>query len=807
MSSAFTISFAKQCIVVTGGNRGIGYAFTRAIARAGGNVAVIYRSSKDAEEVASKVGREFGVNSKAYKCDVSETELVNKTFLQINDEMGPITGLIANAGVSAPKPAIDLSYEDFRKVYDVNVFGVFNTARAAAKLWIEKSHKTGSIVITSSMSSQIINQSALNQPLTQVFYNSSKAAVSNLTKGLAAEWASHGIRVNAISPGYVKTDQTEYMEQSVRDFQASALPLRRFAEPHEMTGQALLLLSEHASYMTGGEYFVDGGQLICQVGQLPSLFGQNIRSRSPITRSMAVADLRTEGPRHFPVISEIQMWDPFERNHASSMHSPLLLSHNRIGKKHRVLDALLENSTSIAMSLTRAGVTESDQAPAVYRLPTELLIDIFSRCTECYTFLPMDRPDMRQDAKVALSHVCSRWRNIILSMEDLWTDFYISEPKTRTPLKWLLDRDQPLSLSAPLQLWLGCSGTKPLCLSLSNLSQATMSNITPHARRCRALGLLFDGDTGDDMLALFSEPLSNLEEIRFEAVDDDYVPRYGIIPTLLKPAHWSNLSKLIWSCHSMPFLLADVSMPNLTYASIDAPLPVHQCASFLSRCPSLNAVYINGLTFSHEARMITHTRIESLHIECDDDPCCFLRYFTLPSLKDLHLSSRGMAAARSYSSLAELVARSKCDLEAFHATEQNKPRDHFAGYITLPCLQDITSLSLTSRAGLADETLMLVRYPAYGRSLGYLPRLTTLRLSACATTDGLLAEVVLSRFEPHDPRDAPERLANLGAGYASWSPPRSARGSEDQETTMAHETDNMALALFAKMGLRVRYIQ
>ncbi|KAF9461805.1 NADP-dependent mannitol dehydrogenase [Collybia nuda] len=258
----FSINFAKKCIVVTGGNRGIGYAYTRAMAQAGANVAVIYRSSKDAEQVAEKVSKEFGIKAKAYKCDVSDTELVNKTMQQINNEMGPITGLIANAGVSVPKPALELTYEDFKTVYDVNVFGVFNTARAVAKLWLEKKHKGGSIVITSSMSSQIINQSAMNESLAQVFYNSSKAAVSNLTKGLAAEWATHGIRVNAVSPGYVNTDQTSHMDKKVRDYQAKAIPLQRFAEPHEMTGQALLLLSDHASYMTGGEYFVDGGQLI-----------------------------------------------------------------------------------------------------------------------------------------------------------------------------------------------------------------------------------------------------------------------------------------------------------------------------------------------------------------------------------------------------------------------------------------------------------------------------------------------------------------------------------------------------------------
>ncbi|KAF8333335.1 NADP-dependent mannitol dehydrogenase MtDH [Amanita rubescens] len=253
----FSVDFAKKCVVVTGGNRGIGYAFSCACARAGANVAVIYRASKDAEEVTRKLGERFGVKTKAYKCDVSNTELIDKTMQDIDRELGPITGLIANAGVSVVKPAFELTKSDFEMIYDVNVFGVFNTSRAIAKLWVERNQK-GSIVITSSMSSALINQKAQNEPLTQIFYNSSKAAVSNMVKGLAAEWAKCGIRVNAISPGYVKTDQTSHMDPKIRDYQAKSLPLGRFAEPDEMTGQAMLLLSDHASYMTGGEYFVDG---------------------------------------------------------------------------------------------------------------------------------------------------------------------------------------------------------------------------------------------------------------------------------------------------------------------------------------------------------------------------------------------------------------------------------------------------------------------------------------------------------------------------------------------------------------------
>jgi len=253
---------AGKCIIVTGGNRGIGRAISEACAQAGARVAVIYRGSKDAAEVAETIGKDNGVKCKAYQCDVSDADLVTKTFKQINDEMGPVTGLVANAGVSVVKPALELTKDDFEKVFTVNVFGVFNAARAAAKLWVDDKHKGGSIVITSSMSSRIINTVGPGKPLTQVFYNSSKAAVSNLTKGLAAEWAQHGIRVNALSPGYVETDQTSGMDESIKNNQASGLPLGRFSKPHEMAPQVLLLLSEHASYMTGQEYFVDGGQLV-----------------------------------------------------------------------------------------------------------------------------------------------------------------------------------------------------------------------------------------------------------------------------------------------------------------------------------------------------------------------------------------------------------------------------------------------------------------------------------------------------------------------------------------------------------------
>ncbi|GJJ16007.1 hypothetical protein Clacol_010286 [Clathrus columnatus] len=229
----FTIDYANK----TGGNRGIGLAISRAIAAAGGNVAIIYRSSPTAPEAAEKLSKEFGVTAKAYQADVSDLKQVREAFAQVvKDFGGLIHGIVANAGVAIVKPALDI---DGREEFDymskscgtdnTNVLGVFNIAQTAAKHWIAKGFKEGSIVVVSSMSSQIYNMAGgICQPLTHVFYNSSKAAVSSLGKALAAEWAPrHGIRVNILSPGYVTTEQSGVHPQAVREFQASSVPLGR----------------------------------------------------------------------------------------------------------------------------------------------------------------------------------------------------------------------------------------------------------------------------------------------------------------------------------------------------------------------------------------------------------------------------------------------------------------------------------------------------------------------------------------------------------------------------------------------------
>lgn len=127
---------------------------------------------------------------------------------------------------------------------------------SSCSLWTKRK-QPGSIVIVSSMSSQIVNS-----PLTQCFYNSSKGAVSNLGRCLAAEWAPHQIRVNMLSPGFINTDQTSHMPAELREGQAKTVPLGRFSQPFEQASQVVLFLSDKTSYQTGSEAFVDGGYLI-----------------------------------------------------------------------------------------------------------------------------------------------------------------------------------------------------------------------------------------------------------------------------------------------------------------------------------------------------------------------------------------------------------------------------------------------------------------------------------------------------------------------------------------------------------------
>jgi sorbose reductase len=209
----------------------------------------LIKQAKDAGLPAPKVH--------GYECDTSSEEGVKSTWDRIVKEFGKVDILVTNAGITGGAPAEDYDYAAFKKMIDVNLQGTFLFAREAGKWWIENK-VDGRILIVSSMSGSIVNR-----PQKQSAYNASKAASTHLMKSLASEWAPYGIRVNALSPGYIQTEANEgdemkkLSEQWVKD-----IPMARIAKPEEFRGAAVWLVSDASSYVTGSEILVDGGYTI-----------------------------------------------------------------------------------------------------------------------------------------------------------------------------------------------------------------------------------------------------------------------------------------------------------------------------------------------------------------------------------------------------------------------------------------------------------------------------------------------------------------------------------------------------------------
>lgn len=215
--------------VVTGGSRGIGAALVVALREAGAEVVIASRSE--------------GVVT-----DVTDVESVRAMAA----EVGRIDILVNNAGVCFHRPALEVPDEEWKTVFDVNVDGVWNCSRVVAEGMIERGG--GVIVNIGSISAMIVNR-----PQWQPAYNASKAAVHQLTKSLAAEWAPHGIRVNALAPGYVKTEMAPVDDPRFKPLWVDDPPMGRYALPEEIGPSVVYLASDASSFMTGSVLVVDGG--------------------------------------------------------------------------------------------------------------------------------------------------------------------------------------------------------------------------------------------------------------------------------------------------------------------------------------------------------------------------------------------------------------------------------------------------------------------------------------------------------------------------------------------------------------------
>lgn len=238
---------------ITGGAQGIGKCIANAYCKAGANVAIVDINMEKAEVTAKELSEVTGRKCIAYQCNVTDPVSVDKMMADYMEDYGKIDFAVNNAGIFTGDPAMEIEYDDFKRVIDINLNGVFLTARAAAKE-MEKSKKGGSIISTASMSGHVINV-----PQTIANYCASKAGVVQLSKAMAVEWAKYGIRSNTVSPGYIQTDLIATMKDMLETWSAKMPEGSRLGYPEDLVGMYIYLASDASKWSTGADYIVDGG--------------------------------------------------------------------------------------------------------------------------------------------------------------------------------------------------------------------------------------------------------------------------------------------------------------------------------------------------------------------------------------------------------------------------------------------------------------------------------------------------------------------------------------------------------------------
>ncbi|RIP37359.1 glucose 1-dehydrogenase [Staphylococcus gallinarum] len=245
----------ERVAIITGGATGLGKAMGQGLAEAGANVVIADINYDVAQQTAIELESSTGNQAMACKVDVTSVEDVDNMVQDVVNRFGHIDILFNNAGINEHVKFEDMPYERWVKNMDVNINSMVLVSQAVGKVMIKQ--QRGSIINTSSMSGIIVNT-----PQPQAAYNTSKGAVIMFTKSLASEWAQHGIRVNTIAPGYMKTELTkDYFAQGgdMIDTWMKFTPLGRPGVPEELQGAAVYLASDASSFMTGSVLTIDGG--------------------------------------------------------------------------------------------------------------------------------------------------------------------------------------------------------------------------------------------------------------------------------------------------------------------------------------------------------------------------------------------------------------------------------------------------------------------------------------------------------------------------------------------------------------------
>jgi NAD(P)-dependent dehydrogenase (short-subunit alcohol dehydrogenase family) len=247
-----------ETAIVTGGNRGIGRAIAEGLSSAGANVVIANREGTEGREAADAIAAETGGEVRAVPTDVTEDADVGGLVAATVETFGGIDVLVNNAGITINTPAEEMTTNEWNRVVDVNLSGAFRCAKHAGREMIDAGG--GSIVNVSSISAFMGNH-----PQPQASYNASKGGLEGLKFQLASEWAEHGIRVNNICPGYVRTEMVDEVmaeDPEMADEWFDEMLTEEMARPEDIAPLAVYLASDASWYVTGTSVRIDGGYLV-----------------------------------------------------------------------------------------------------------------------------------------------------------------------------------------------------------------------------------------------------------------------------------------------------------------------------------------------------------------------------------------------------------------------------------------------------------------------------------------------------------------------------------------------------------------